>query len=85
MECPCGEKCDTQNINPCIEGGIVKLRHNKLRDITVALLNEVYHDVAIEPTLQPITESSLLPSMTNSNESARLCKKLIYHGSESIF
>ena len=37
------------------------LRHNKLKDITGALLEEVCHDVAIEPILQPISDNNLVP------------------------
>ena len=48
------------------------LRHNKLRDIRGALLEEVCHDVAIEPILQPVTNNYLVPSTANTNDSARL-------------
>ena len=48
-------------------------RHNKLRDITAALLilEEVYHDDAIEATLQPITDCCLVLSITNANDRSR--------------
>ena len=48
-------------------------RHNKLRDITAALLilEEVYHEDATEATLQPITDCCLVLSITNTNEGSR--------------
>ena len=70
--CPCGEKLDTQHAMSCKKGGFVTLRHNKLRDITGALLEEVCHDVAIEPILQPISDNNLVPSTANTNDGARL-------------
>ena len=47
-------------------------RH-KLRDITAALLilEEVYHDDAIEATLKPITDWCLVLSITNTNDGCR--------------
>ena len=48
------------------------LPHNKLRDITGALLEEVCHDLAIEPILQPVRDKNLVPSTINKNDGARL-------------
>lgn len=72
MQWPSGENVNTQNTNPCKKGGFVNHRH-KLRDITAALLilEEVYHDDAIEATLQPITDCCLVLSITNTNEGSR--------------
>ena len=39
--CPCGEKCDTQYAMSWKNRGFVALCHNKLRDITGTLLEEV--------------------------------------------
>ena len=41
-------------------------------DITGALLEEVCHDVAIEPILQPVTDNNLVRLTANTNDSARL-------------
>ena len=70
--CPCGEKCDTQQAMSCKKGGFVTLHHNKLRDITGALLEEVCHDVDFEPLLQPVTDNNLVQSTANTNNGARL-------------
>ena len=48
------------------------LRNNKLRDNRGALLEEVCHNVAIEPILQPVTDNNLVPSKSNTNDDARL-------------
>ena len=46
--------------------------HNRLRDMTGALLEEACHDVAIEPILQPVSENNLVTSVANTNNGARL-------------
>ena len=56
----------------CKKGGFVTLHHNKLRDITGALLEEVCHDVDFEPLLQPVTDNNLVQSTANTNNGARL-------------
>ena len=56
----------------CKKGGFVTLHHNKLRDITGALLEEVCHHVAIRPILQPVTDNNLVPSTANTNYGSRL-------------
>ena len=66
------KKFDTQHAMSCKKVGFVTLRHSKLRGITGALLEEVCHDVAIEPILQPVTDNNLVPSTVNSNDGARL-------------
>ena len=60
-QCPCGKKFDTQHAISCKKAGFVTLRHNKLRDITGTLLEEVCHDLAIEPILQTVTDNNLVP------------------------
>ena len=70
--CPCGEKFDTQHAMSCEKGGFVTLRHKKLRDISYALLEEVYHDVVIEPILHAVTDNNLVLSTADTNDGARL-------------
>ena len=48
------------------------LRHKKLRDISYALLEEVYHDVVIEPILHAVTDNNLVLSTADTNDGARL-------------
>lgn len=52
--------------------GFVTLRHDKLRDITGVLSEEVCHDVAIESIREPVTDNDFVPSTPNTNDGARL-------------
>ena len=53
-------------------GGFPSIRHNEVRDMTATLLSEVCHDVATEPTLQPISGEVLEGATANSQDGARL-------------
>ena len=57
---------------PAPGGGFPSIRHNEVRDMTVTLLSEVCHDVATEPTLQPISGEVLEGATANSQDGARL-------------
>ena len=70
-QCPCGEKFVAQHTVSFKKGGFVTLCHNKLRDSTGALLEEVCHDAAIEPVLPQITDNNFVPSTPNTNDGAR--------------
>ena len=48
------------------------LRHNNLRDITVALLKEVCHDVKVEPQLQQLFGELLNERTANKQDDARV-------------
>ena len=54
--CTCGSN-DVDHALCCKRGGYVIMRHNKIRDLTAALLCEVGTCVKVEPNLQPITDS----------------------------
>ena len=43
----------------CQRGGLIIQRHNEIRDLEAELLDMVCHDVAVEPTLQPLTGEEL--------------------------
>ena len=53
--CPCGDKFSVEHGLKCKRGGFIVQRHNELRDLTGDLLAEVCKDVAIEPSLEPLT------------------------------
>ena len=38
----------------CQRGGLVIQRHNEIRDLEAELLDMVFYDVAIEPSLEPL-------------------------------
>ena len=56
----------------CKKGGFVHRRHDAIRDMTGDLLNEVCHDVCIEPPLLELTGETLSLRTANANQDARL-------------
>ena len=48
------------------------MRHNKIRDLEAELMQEVCHNVKIEPALLPVANEHLLSEHTNTNEYSRL-------------
>ena len=84
IQCSCGEKY-AQYTMLCKNGGFVTLRHNKLRDVTGALLEEICHDVL--PSNQSYDQLLILyhQQQTRRSQASCWCKKLQDHGSESIF
>ena len=56
--CACGAKLDVDHCMNCKKGGFVTKRHNVIRDFTAKMLNEVCHDVEVEPALLSLTGES---------------------------
>ena len=52
----------------CQHGGLTFIRHSKPRDLTAEWLQEVCHDVTVEPPLLP---ELITPSSTNCSNTAR--------------
>ena len=46
----------------CQHKGLTFIHNNELRDLTAGWLQEVCHDVTIEPPLIPLTRESITPS-----------------------
>ena len=69
--CTCGKKFTVAQAFSCPCGGFPSLRHNDIRDITADFLTEVSPNVAVEPTLQPLTGESLQYKTANSDDDAR--------------
>ena len=57
--CVCGCDFNADHAMICQRGGLIIQRHNKIRDLEAELLDMVCHDVAVEPTLQPLTGEAL--------------------------
>ena len=57
--CACGKPFSVDHALSCPKGGFIYQRHNTLRDTIAQMLNQVTHDVAIEPMLEPITGERL--------------------------
>ena len=48
------------------------MHHNEIRDISAEWLECVYHDVIIEPPLQPLTGENVIPATANRQDDARV-------------
>ena len=57
--CVCGCDFNADHAMICQRGGLIIQRHNEIRDLEAELLDMVCHDVAVEPTLQPLTGEEL--------------------------
>jgi len=53
--CHCGKIFSVDHAMICPTGGIPTLHHNEICNFTASLLSEVCHNVAIEPSLQPLS------------------------------
>ena len=69
--CPCGKSFNVDHAMSCMKGGFVHRRHDEVRDLFASLLQDVCHDVEIEPPLQALPGEALSGS-TNSSDEARL-------------
>ena len=69
--CPCGKSFNVDHAMSCMKGGFVHRRHDEVRDLFASLLQDVCHDVEIEPPLQALSGEALSGS-TNSSDEARL-------------
>ncbi len=71
-ECACGRRFTVDHALSCHCGGFPSLHHNKIRDVTADLLNEICHNVSTELELQPLSGESLILRTANSQDGARL-------------
>ena len=69
--CPCDKSFNVDHAMSCMKGGFVHRRHDEVRDLFASLLQDVCHDVEIEPPLQALSGEALSGS-TNSSDEARL-------------
>ena len=94
MQCP--KRCPSHAIvapllggscYTCHMGGIPTIRHNKIRDITATLLTDIYHNVATEPLLQPLTNESFAHRSANTEPNARLdiCARGLWSTDQDAF
>ena len=70
--CPCGQPFTLTHTLYCPKGGYTHLRHNGVRDTFATLLDEVCHDVEIEPKLQSLEGKSIHNKTTSAEDDARL-------------
>ena len=69
--CVCGSTFSVQHALTCARGGFTIIRHNDLRDFTAELLNEICHDVEVEPCLTPLSGESFQHKTSNTSDDAR--------------
>ena len=70
--CNCGAKYDLEHSLSYKKSGFVTLRHNHLRNITANLIDQVCHDVRVDPPLQILTGKTFDSRSTNVRDYARL-------------
>ena len=70
--CACGEKWTVAHSLHCPKGGYTHLRRNEIRDCFRELLNQVCHDVEIEPKLLPLQGESFASNSVTKYDEARL-------------
>ena len=65
--CSCGMSFSVDHAMTCNLGSFPTIRHNEIQDLTVSLLSEVCHNVAIEPHLQPLNDKGFHHKSANMN------------------
>ncbi|KAL5489466.1 hypothetical protein EMCRGX_G018560 [Ephydatia muelleri] len=71
QHCSCGKHFSVDHAMTCHLGGFLTVRHNDIRDFTASLLTEVCHNVATEPTLQPLNGETFSYRTANTDAEAR--------------
>ena len=72
LTCACGANFNLTHALHCAKGGYTHIRQNEIRDTFANLMNEVWHDVEIEPKLQPLQGESFVNNSTTTEDEARL-------------
>ena len=70
--CECGVKFTVGHALSCKKGGFVSIHHNSIRNITAILMNEVFHDLRVEPDLQKLTGEEFNERTSNLKDEARV-------------
>ena len=69
--CACGKLFTVDHALSCLKGGFIHRRHDEIRDLLAATIDEVAHDVSTEPALTPLSGETLPPS-ANIADDARV-------------
>ena len=70
--CHCGTSFLVDHAMVCPFRGFPTIRHNEVQDLSAALLTEVSHNVATEPSLQQVTTDTFSLASANTTNDARL-------------
>ena len=73
----CGKKFSLTYALHWAEGGYTHLRHNEIRDVFANLLDDVCHDVQIEPKLQSLDGEIFSSNSSTTDDYAQLDSKAI--------
>ena len=52
--CPCGNELSLTHALHCYKGGYTHLQHNEIRDVFANLMDDVCHNVQLDPKLQSL-------------------------------
>ena len=70
--CPCGQPFTLTHSLHCHKSGYTHLRHNEFCDTFATLVDEVCHDVEVEPKLHPLKGESSHNKTNTTEDDARL-------------
>ena len=71
LNCVCSKPFTVDHAMICKNGGYIHRRHDRIRDLFAALLDDVAHGVSTEPLLQPLS-GEILKKGSNLEPNARL-------------
>ena len=69
--CPCDANFSVDHAQICKLSGFIHMRHNDPTTFLAQCMKEVYHDVELEPPLQPLTGETLRHQTANTDPDAR--------------
>ena len=72
MYCVCGVSYTIEHALSYKRGGFIAIRHNEVRNITGEMLQEVCHDVEIEPRLSNLMGEKFKHKTANMSDDARV-------------
>ena len=70
--CECGHIYSVEHALSCATGGFPSIHHNEVRDLTASMLQDVCHDVRVEPNLQPLSGEVMAHRTAIVEDGARL-------------
>ena len=71
-ECVCGAGFTVEHALSCSRGVFRSLRHSEVRDLSAQMLSDVCVDVAIEPTMLPLTGEHMIYRSANTEDGSNV-------------
>ena len=71
-QCPCGKSFNPTHAMVCKTGGFIHAPHDNVKNLEASLLSRVCKDVAIEPSLLPVTGEEFVLRSANFEDDSRL-------------